>query len=91
MMYLSDAQIAAQYDDFKVVGFKYDHNRYGEGFSGVIEIEFPKATHEDFDDYKCDNFIAYDDECKRIAFDNWYPEEVYYNLCMYIRKQIIKN
>ena len=89
MKYLSDEQIAAQYADFKVVGFKYDHNTYSEGFGGVIEIEFPKAGHEDFDNYKCDNFIVYDDECKRIAFDNWYPEEVCYNLYMYIRKQIM--
>jgi hypothetical protein len=90
-MILTDALIEAQYEGFKVVGFKYDHNRYSEGFSGVIEIEFPNATHEDFDNYKCDNFIAYDDDCKRIAFDNWYPEEVYYNLCMYIRKHIMNN
>lgn len=89
MMYLSDEQIAAQYADFKVVGFKYDHCIYSEGFSGTIEIEFPKADHEDFDNYKCDNFIVYDNECKRIAFDYWYPEEVYYNLCAYIRKQIL--
>ena len=82
-MILTDALIEAQYEDFKVVGFKYEHNRYSEGFSGVIEIEFPKADHEDFDNYKCDNFIAYDDECKR--------EEVYYNLCMYIRKHIMNN
>lgn len=88
-MILTDALIEAQYEGFKVVGFKYDRNRYSEGFSGTIEIEFPNAYHEDFDDYKCDNFIAYDNECKRIAFDNWYPEDVYNNLCMYIRKQIM--
>ncbi len=89
MNYLTDEQIAAQYADFEVVGCEYDHCRYGEGFSGTIEVDFPKADHEDFDSHKCDNFIAYDNECKHIAFDYWYPNEVYHSLCTYIRKQIL--
>lgn len=88
--YLSDEQINAQYKGFKIVGFTYNHNPQFHYYSGVIEIKFPNAEHEDFDDYKCDNFIVYDDDCTRIAFDYWYPDEVRESLANYVREQILK-
>ena len=91
MAYLTDAQIEAQYRDFEIVGFEYSKNRLSDGYSGIIEVKFPHADHPDFDDYKCDNYIVYDNECERIAFDNWYPVDVYNALCEYIRNQIINN
>ncbi len=85
--YLSDERIAEQYQDFKITSFSYEQSELG-GYTGVIELEFPNVDHEDFDSTKIDNFIVYDDDCERIAFDNWYPNDVYKELCEYIRKKI---
>ena len=85
MAIMSDAQIAAQYSDFKILALSVEEK--DTYFTGCVEIEFPNADNITFDGYKWDNFIGYDKTGNRIAFDNWYPEEVYYNLCYQINKQ----
>jgi hypothetical protein len=66
--WMNDEQIAAQYRDFRVTETK----RWSKD-SGGMQIEFP--NYED----RWDNFMRYDDG--RIAFDQWYPPEVYAKLC----------
>jgi len=85
MAIMSDVQIAAQYSDFKILSLNVEEK--DTYFTGCVEIEFPNADNTTFDGYKCDNFIGYDKTGERIAFDNWYPDEVYYNLCYQINKQ----
>lgn len=84
---MSDADIAAQYSDFEVNSLSVEKSEFG-GYSGCVDVSFPNADEIDFDSSVCDNFIIYDDEAKRIAFDNWYPDEVYYNLCYMIREKV---
>lgn len=87
LRYMSDADIAAQYSNFEVTSLSVEKSEFG-GYSGCVEVSFPNADEIDFDSLVCDNFIIYDDEAKRIAFDNWYPDEVYYNLCDIIRTKV---
>lgn len=91
-MYLSDQQIAAQYEGFKITHLSFDEPLHDgqEWFGGTVEIDFPNATHPDFDSVIVDNFISYEKEGNRIAFDHWFPEEVYYNLCHKIRKEYVQ-
>ena len=84
---MSDADIAAQYSNFEVTSLSVEKSEFG-GYSGCVEVSFPNADEIDFDSSVCDNFIIYDDEAKKIAFDNWYPDEVYYNLCYIIREKV---
>ena len=83
---LSDTDIAKQYSDFKVNGIKfYSPNQYqNDSWSGVVDLEFPNATHPDFDNTMVNPFISYDKEGKQIAFDHWMPEETYKGVCDYI-------
>ena len=64
---LNDEEIEAQYRDVKITETK----RWGQD-SGGMQIEFP--NYED----RWDNFIRYDDGT--IAFDHWYPSEVFHTL-----------
>lgn len=89
--YLSDAEIDAQFDDFKIENITIDKKEGKDYFTGVLEVSFPKANHPDFDTSKVDNFISYDLEGKQIAFDYWYPESVYLALCNAIRKKLVEN
>ena len=86
---LSDTDIAKQYSDFKVNGIKfYSPNQYqNDSWSGVVDLEFPNATHPDFDETMVNPFISYDKEGKQIAFDHWMPEETYKGVCDYIRTE----
>ena len=86
---LSDTDIAKQYSDFKVNGIKfYSPNQYqNDSWSGVVDLEFPNATHPDFDNTMVNPFISYDKEGKQIAFDHWMPEETYKGVCDYIRAE----
>ena len=86
---LSDTDIAKQYSDFKVNGIKfYSPNQYqNDSWSGVVDLEFPNATHPDFDNTMVNPFISYDKEGKQIAFDHWMPEETYKGVCDYIRTE----
>lgn len=82
---LSDEKIHSQYDGFRIVGISIEER--DNYFVGTIDVSFPNATHEDFDDEKIDNFISYDSEGREIAFDYWYPEDVYLAFCDAIRKK----
>ena len=86
---LSDTDIAKQYSDFKVNGIKfYSPNQYqNDSWSGVVDLEFPNATHPDFDETMVNPFISYDKEGKQISFDYWMPEETYKGVCDYIRAE----
>ena len=86
---LSDTDIAKQYSDFKVNGIKfYSPNQYqNDSWSGVVDLEFPNATHPDFDETMVNPFISYDKEGKQISFDHWMPEETYKGVCDYIRAE----
>lgn len=87
LRYMSDADIAAQYSNFEVTSLSVTKSEFG-GYSGCVEVLFPNADEIDFNSSVCDNFIIYDNEAKRIAFDNWYPDEVYYNLCYMISEKV---
>lgn len=82
---LSDVQICAQYSDFRINDIKIEER--DNYFVGTIDLSFPNATHEDFNNECIDNFISYDKDGKEIAFDYWYPENVYLALCNAIRKK----
>ena len=82
---LSDAKIHAQYENFRIENITIEERN--DYFVGTIEVAFPNANHPDFDDSVCDNWISYDSDGKRIAFDNWYPEDIYLKLCDAIRKK----
>lgn len=86
--YLTDQEIEAQYDGFKIENITIDDHDGKDYFTGVLEVSFPNADHPDFDETKVDNFISYDLEGKRIAFDFWYPEWVYLSFCHAIRKKL---
>lgn len=65
--YLFDSEIAASYRNHKITEAKM------WGFkSGGMQIELP------FNEDRWDNFIQYEDGL--IAFDQWYPDEVYMKL-----------
>lgn len=85
---LSDAQIKAQYKDFSVNHISAERLKHSDGWSGTIELEFPNANHPDFDSSVIDVFIAYDEELRKIAFDRWYPEEIYDSICEQIRDYV---
>lgn len=89
--FLSDAEISAQYDNFKIENLTIDKEDGKDYFTGVLEIHFPNADHPDFEEYVIDNFISYDLEGKKIAFDFWYPESVYLAFCAAIRKKLAEN
>ena len=65
--YLSDRQILATYRDHKITETKMWSSK-----SGGMQIEFPHRESV------WDNFIQYADG--KIAFDQWYPDEVYMRL-----------
>jgi|GEM_PF-822952 len=74
--YLSDADIAAQYSGVKIEGIKFYNQTQPHVYSGVVDLEFPNATHPDFDNTMVNPFICYDEREGRIAFDNWMPDPV---------------
>lgn len=86
--YLSDEQIEKQYENFVVENISVSPLKFSDGFSGSIEVSFPNADHSDFDNWVCDNWISYDSDGKKIAFDRWYPTGVYLSLCKKIREKI---
>lgn len=75
--YLSDKDIEAQYSDVKVEGIKIYPQTQPHVYSGVVDLEFPNATHPDYDENMSNPFICYDDREGKIAFDNWMPDSVY--------------
>ena len=77
--YKSDAAIAAEFDGFTILGI----TSFGDS-SGRINIEFPNADEHVGGGTNQVNtgYIIYDNGV--IAFDDWFPEDVYHTLCKYI-------
>lgn len=89
--YMSDKDIEAGYDNFKITHFTVDKLLKDGGATGSIEIEF-EDPDDDSDykyDTKYDNWIKYNSGPK-IAFDNWYPKKLNIFLKNYIEKGIKK-
>ena len=88
--YLSDEEFEAGYNNFKITEFSVDRIRDDGGAGGWITVEFP--PDEDDEDpgveEKTDHWIKYDSGHK-IAFDNWYPENVSIKLMEYIEIGIL--
>ena len=89
--YMSDEDIASQYEDFEITHLEVKPAIYGEGYTGTIEITFPNADDVTFDSGTVDNFYIYDKDATRFGFDNWYPKEVVEKLKEEIRNYINKN
>jgi len=91
--YLSDEEIEAGYNNYKITEFSISDrsNRSNDGTqSGWITIEFP--PDEDDEDpgveEKTDNWIKYGFS-GRIAFDHWYPDNLSRKLIEYIETGIL--
>lgn len=96
--YLNDDEIAGFYKDFNIKSINNlekkssvwngDEHFY---YTGDIVIEFPNAD-DDYDEFAheetYDHFIAHKEDGTRVAFDNWYPDEVYDQLSSAITKAI---
>jgi len=82
--YKSDADIAAEFKgmDIKKIEVK------PSGDSGYIEVAFPEGGEHvgGGTDYVVDHWIKYDSG--KIAFDNWYPDDVYHNLVAAIEDKL---
>jgi len=78
--YTSDEDIASEFEGFKIVKIE------PKGLGGWINLEFPAGGEHvgGGTDELTDHYIIYDDG--KIAFDNWYPDEVYNELVAEIRK-----
>ena len=88
--YMSDEDIKAQYNGAKVTHLQVEPSRYGEGWTGTLEIIFPNADDIDFDSSVVDNFFVYDNVGNNIGFENWYPDVVVAKLKEFIQKEIAK-
>lgn len=80
--YKSDKEIEDEFKDFKIVKIE------GRGSSGWIEIQFPYGREHvgGGTDEVVDHWIKYPNG--KIAFDNWYPEDVYKKLVAAIEKHL---
>lgn len=88
--YLSDEDIAAQYDDFNCTEIKLSASKANEGWINfTLELEFPDADHPDFNDYVIENGYWNTKEDKW-GFDNWYPEKTLEDLKDLVRKEAQK-
>lgn len=88
--YMSDEDIAAQYSDMKIVDFVLEPAKNFDGWTGRFEVEYPTADGIDFDSSVVNNFIVYDLDGNRIAWDNWMPDVATNHLESIIRKEIAK-
>lgn len=88
--YLSDEDIAAQYDDFNCTEVQVQASKANEGWVNfTLELEFPDADHPDFNDYVIENGY-WDTKEDRWGFDNWYPEKTLEDLKDLVRKEAQK-
>lgn len=88
--YLSDEDIAAQYNGFKCTYIEVKPSKVNEGWINfTLELEFPNADHPDFNDYVIENGY-WDTEKDTWGFDNWYPEKTYEDLKDLVRKEAQK-
>lgn len=80
--YKTDEEIEKEFKDYEIKSLEFRDSKD----SGFIEIYFPEAGESvgGGTEYVVDNFIIYD--TGKIAFDNWYPENIYLELVDYIRK-----
>jgi hypothetical protein len=87
--YKSDNAIAAEFDGFKIISIEKTNR--GDYATGYITIEWPNGDESvgggiEEGGTTIDSFIDYDNNGARIAFDSWYPENVYKQLCAAINK-----
>jgi len=84
-MFKSDQEILEEFSGFSII----DIDMRGGG--GFVELSFPNGGEsvggglEDGGEVS-DHFIIYDDG--RIAFNNWYPDEVYDAIVSAIRSRL---
>ena len=74
--YLSDDDIEDSYSDYEIREFKHDKDKR----IGFIDIVFPHRESI------VDNYIVYDNG--KIAFSNWYPEDLRDELKLFIYDHI---
>lgn len=97
--YLNDDEIADFYKDFEIVSIdnieKKESVYNGETnyyYVGEIEIKFPHADEDNYDEFAhettTDEFIAHNEDGTKVAFDNWYPAEVYEKLANAVTEAI---
>jgi len=80
----SDKAIAVEFDGFKIISIEKQDR--GDFATGYITIKWPNASDHvgggiEEGDTTTDSFIDYDNNGAKIAFDSWYPENVYKQLC----------
>lgn len=88
--WMSDEDIAQQYSDMKITYFEMKPLEHSKGWEGVFELEFPNADGEDYSESMVNDFIVYDKEGKRIAWDHWMPNNETRQLQAIIRQEIRK-
>lgn len=88
--FMNDDNIANQYKDMKITYFNMKPLINSDGWKGTFELEFPNADNIDFDGTMVNDFIVYDMEGNRIAWDNWMPDEQTKHLEKIIRQEIAK-
>jgi hypothetical protein len=91
--YLSDDDIHKQYEGFKITEFsikpRYIFGEYRWDISfGII---FPNAEHSDFDESLWENVCVYDEKGEKMAFENWYPDDITKQLIDFVRSEIQKH
>ncbi len=87
--YMSDDDIASQYDGMEIVDFTIEHLRSSdEGWIGGFDLIFPNADGIDFNESLYNGFIVYDEDGKKIAWDHWMPNEQTIYLENFIRQKI---
>lgn len=90
-IYMSDDDIASQYDGMEIVGFTMEHLRNSDkGWIGGFDLIFPNADGIDFNESLYNSFIVYDEDGKNIAWDYWMPNEQTIYLENIIKNEIRK-
>lgn len=77
--YMSDEDIHNQFSKFEVLDF----SKEGE-HSGYIELYFPNADEVDYDSSVITGYTIYEDG--KVAFDNWFPDDVYNEVAEYVKQ-----
>ncbi len=77
--FMSDEDIHNQFSKFEVLDF----SKEGE-HSGYIELYFPNADEVDYDSSVITGYTIYEDG--KVAFDNWFPDDVYNEVAEYVKQ-----
>ena len=88
--FMSDEDIASQYDGMKITHFTLNPLVRSDGWGGTFELVFPNADGVDYGETMVNEFIVYDTEGKRIAWEHWMPDEQTRYLENIIRQEITK-